>query len=309
MKLFVVIVTFNTGHQWLDNCLGSLRNCGLNLHTIVIDNASLDDTPEYIRTTYPEVELIVSAENLGFAKANNLGILKALSAGAEHVFLLNHDAWLTAGTLQELVRLQQHNPKFGILSPIHLNGEGDLLDWNFTNYIASCKDEGRKLYSHLLKREQLQSIYQVDFVNAAAWLLSRACIERVGLFDTDLFVHYGEDTHYAQRVKYHQFEIGVVPNCFVHHDREDRSGKPVQTGFNQSHEILKFVLDTSNVLKESYIDILNQSIRHSLKQMLLSLVKLDFKQFKQQYSVYQKKRELTPVIAKRRAANTENIVQ
>ena len=92
-NVFIVVVTFNSGHDWLDKCLGSIRSCQIPLQTIVIDNASTDDSVAYIKENYPEVELFISTENLGFAKANNLGIRHALAAGADHVFLLNHDAW------------------------------------------------------------------------------------------------------------------------------------------------------------------------------------------------------------------------
>jgi GT2 family glycosyltransferase len=308
MKLFVVVVTYNSGHEWLDKCLGSLRGCSLPMQTIVIDNASADDSAAYIRANYPEVELIVSHENLGFAKANNLGIRKALAAGAEHVFLLNHDAWVIKDCLEQLVHLQQQSPEFGILSPIHLNGTGDLLDWNFTQYISGCLDDGRKLYSQLLKGEPLQAIYTTNFVNAAAWLMSRACIEQVGLFDTELFVHYGEDSHYAQRVRFHQFHLGVAPRCFIQHDREDRSGKALKTGFNQSAELLNFVLESSNLLQKDYQHLIGYHLRISIQQMLVALIKFDFRLLQQQLKLYRQKQQLVPIIHNRRVVNSKTAV-
>ena len=70
MKIFSIIVTYN-GMRWYDRCLGSLRNSELPVETIVIDNASSDDSVNYIKANFPEVHLIESNENLGFAKANN----------------------------------------------------------------------------------------------------------------------------------------------------------------------------------------------------------------------------------------------
>ncbi len=305
MKVFVVVVTYNSGHDWLDQCLGSLRQCKLPLQGVVIDNASTDDSASYIAEKFPEVELITSSVNLGFAKANNLGIRYALAAGAEHIFLLNHDAWFIGDCLHQLVLLQQQAPEFGILSPIHLNGTGERLDWNFTKYISGCLDEGRQLYTQLLKREPLKPIYQVDFVNAAAWLISRDCILQVGLFDTELFVHYGEDTHYAQRVKYHRFKIGVVPDCFVHHDREERSGSAVKSVFTQSRELLAFVLETSNILETENPNLIRYYLRHRLKLGLVALVKFKFAEVRQHYLVFQQMRALVPVISKRRKLNTQ----
>ena len=308
MSVFVVVVTYNSGHEWLDQCLGSLRLSKVPLQCIVIDNASNDDSVEYIRANYPEVELITSSENLGFAKANNLGISKALAAGAEHVFLLNHDAWFVGDCLEQLVKLQQQSPEFGILSPVHLNGSGERLDWNFTKYISSCHDEGRQLYTQLIKGEPLHAIYQVDFVNAAAWLISRACLLQVGLFDTELFVHYGEDTHYAQRVNYHQFKIGVVPRCFIHHDREERSGKAVTTVFNQNNELLSFILDLSNILKAEDQSLIRCYLRNRVKLTLLALVTLNFSEFRQQFAVYKRMHVLLPTISRRRQLNSKTAI-
>ena len=302
-NVFIVVVTFNTGHDWLDKCLGSIRSCQIPLQTIVIDNASTDDSVAYIKENYSEVELFISTENLGFAKANNLGIRHALAAGAEHVFLLNHDAWFVEDCLAKLLNLQQSFPDFGILSPIHLNGTGELLDWNFTQYLSSCHDDGRKLYTQLLKRETLDPIYSVSFVNAAAWLISRACIEKVGLFDTALFVHYGEDSHFVQRAQYHQFKIGVAPECFIYHDRETRSGKSVQTEFNQSADLLNFVLETSNILHEEHAVSSAEHLRHCLIQSFKALFKLDVEQFKNQFMLYRQMKKLLPVILQRREIN------
>lgn len=308
MNVFVVVVTYNSGHHWLDKCLGSLRHCDLPLQCIVIDNASTDDSVAYIRENYPEVELIISSENLGFAKANNLGIRNAIAAGAEHVFLLNHDAWFIGDCLKQLLLLQQQSPEFGILSPIHLNGSGDLLDWNFSQYISGCRDDGRQLYSQLLKGQSLKPIYQVNFVNAAAWLMSRDCILQVGLFDTDLFVHYGEDTHYAQRVNYHQFKIGVAPSCFIHHDREERSGKAVATVFNQNAELLNFVLDTSNILQPEDPRLVRFHLRNRLKLMLLAIATFDLQQCRQHWAVYRRMLALVPTINSRRQLNSKAAV-
>ena len=93
MKIFAIVVTYN-GMRWYDRCFGSLRNSDMPVETIVIDNASTDETVSYIKEHFHEVCLIESKENLGFAKANNIGIKRALDNGADYVFLLNQDAWV-----------------------------------------------------------------------------------------------------------------------------------------------------------------------------------------------------------------------
>lgn len=59
-------------------------------------------------------------------------------------------------------------------------------------------------------------------VNAAAWLVSAACIKKVGGFDRLLFTHYGEDDNYCQRLEYHGFELIVNSQAIIYHDRENR---------------------------------------------------------------------------------------
>jgi GT2 family glycosyltransferase len=217
--IYVVIVTHNP-KIWVDKCLGSLRQSLCTVRTIVIDNNSTDDSSEYIKKNYPEVDYIQFEENFGFGAANNVGIKKACAANADYVFLLNQDAWIEPNTIETLIRAHENEPQFGILSPMHLNGRGDALDFNFSIYINPSKC--LKIYSDIYLKSIKNKLYEVEFVNAAAWLLTRECIETVGGFNPSFF-HYGEDDNYIQRVKYHSLDVGVFPGSKIFHDREHRS--------------------------------------------------------------------------------------
>lgn len=212
--LSIVIVTYN-GMPWLKKCLDSCR--GYNV--IVVDNASTDGTLAFIQANYPKVKLLPQNKNLGFGQANNLGMSQALNQGAEHVFLLNQDAYLIDDCLDKLVNVQREKPEYGILSPIHTNGRQDKLDANFSNYMAYRNNP--HFYSDFVLGNKLKPVYNVPFVNAAAWLISKQCLLTVGGFDP-IFFHYGEDDNYCQRVLFHGLKIGVLPTSFVIHDREDR---------------------------------------------------------------------------------------
>lgn len=222
MTIFAIIVTHN-GMRWADRCFGSLRTSTLPVSTIVIDNASTDGIADHLESHFPEVELIKSTENLGFAKANNIGILKAYNAGADFVMLLNQDAWIEPNTLEELVKTFEENENVGIASPIHLNGSYSGLDFNF--YKGMSGDFISDLYMHNVK-----PYYESPFINAAAWLLSRQCIETIGGFDTLLFRHYGEDVNYGQRLHYHHLRFLISTSCTICHDREDRKEKDQKFG-------------------------------------------------------------------------------
>lgn len=214
MRIFAIVVTYN-GKKWYDRCFGSLRDSETPVETIVIDNASSDDTVEYIKTHFPIAHLIESKENLGFAKANNIGIRYAIDHDADYVFLLNQDAWIEKDTLTKLVQTFENNENVGIASPIHLNGSYSGLDYNFVRYMGND-------FASDAFMQNIKHYYERPFINAAAWLISRQCIETVGGFDTLLFYHYGEDRNYCQRVLYHGFNIIVNTKCSICHDREER---------------------------------------------------------------------------------------
>lgn len=218
MKTVVVIVTYN-GMKWIDNCLNSILNSSIPVSIIVVDNCSSDGTIEFIKTNFHDVFLLEQNDNIGFGKANNIGISLAMKNGADYVFLLNQDAWVEINTLEKLIKAHQKEPEFGIVSPMHLNGKGDALDYNFSNFINPpiCKN----IYSDIFLNTVHDKIYEVQFVNAAAWLVTKKCIDTVGGFNPSFF-HYAEDDNYIQRLKYHNLNVGVVPNAIVFHDRDKR---------------------------------------------------------------------------------------
>ena len=131
MKIFAIVVTYN-GMKWYDRCFGSLRDSETTVETVVIDNASCDDTIEYIKTHFPSIHLIESKENLGFAKANNIGIRYAIDNNADYVFLLNQDAWIEKDTLTVLLRTFEENEHVGIAAPLQLNGSYTGFDHMFS---------------------------------------------------------------------------------------------------------------------------------------------------------------------------------
>jgi GT2 family glycosyltransferase len=238
---FIIIVTYNS-MKWIDWCLSSLNS----FKVIIVDNNSKDRTKEFIRSNYPNVILLEQSENLGFGKANNIGISYALQHGAERVFLLNQDAKLTEGSLEVLIKAQKENVEYGILSPVHLNGAGSRLDRGFSNYINFAGN--KEFFSDYFLNKVKKQIYQVPFVNAAGWLLSRKCVEKIGGFDP-LFFHYGEDDNYCQRVYYHGYKIGVVPDAILLHDRENRATLEITPGDNNYFKAME------RQLKLKYADI------------------------------------------------------
>lgn len=220
MKIFTIIVTYNAiRNEWIYKCLDSLLSSDLNTEIIVIDNASTDETCQVIKDKYPTIILIENSKNQGFGAANNQGFEKALELGSDYFFLLNQDAWVEKESIQKLVNCCIENPDFGIISPIHLNGKGDALDYNFSYYVGPkyCKN----FYSDSVLGINKENLYELPFVNAACWMLTTETLRKIGGFNPSFF-HYGEDENFCHRVSYHQLKIGVLKNTYMCHDREDR---------------------------------------------------------------------------------------
>ena len=216
-EIRIVIVTYN-GMKWLPKCLESTKP----FPVIIVDNNSTDGTVAYIQSNYPDIILLPQEVNLGFGIANNIGISYALNEDADYVFLLNQDSYLVKNCIQQMISLMNNKAEFGILSPIHLNGDGTKLDENFSSYLTYSRNSD--FYSDYVLNKKKKEIYEVPFVNAAGWLLSKKLLQEVGGFDP-IFFHYGEDDNYCQRANYHGFKIGVIPDSFLLHDRENRSEK------------------------------------------------------------------------------------
>ena len=203
------------------HCFTSLRECTIPVQTIVVDNASNDGTVEYIRENYPEIILIENKENLGFGQANNLAMRYALDHGCDYVFFLNQDAWVEPDTFEKMVAIHQRNQEYGILGCINVTKGKDHMLGGFIPMIANPYTGSMKLIDDMYY-SRVKEVYEIKSIIAAAWLLPRVVLERIGGFHP-LFFHFGEDDNYMQRVIYHGFKIGVCPLCPIVHDSTEKT--------------------------------------------------------------------------------------
>ncbi len=259
-KIYLIIVTYNA-MKWAERCFSSLRKSSVPVHTIVVDNGSNDGTQEFIKTQFPEVEFIQSAENLGFGKANNLGIEKAYKNGADFFYLMNQDAWIFENSIQNLLEVYENYPKkeeIGILSPMHLDGTEKKLDVFLDKYISQ-NFENRMISDLYLKITK--PFYEISFVNAAHWFLPKATIEKVGGFNP-YFFHYGEDNEYVNRLRFHGKKTLLCPESKVVHD-----GKQALNKVN--YQQFKDLSLETKILDPTY----KNGLQKELKSLQLSRVK------------------------------------
>lgn len=197
MKILVIVVTYN-GLKWLDRCLGSVRASEVPADLYVWDNDSVDGSADFVAAHFPEAKLTRSADNLGFAEPNNMGMRYALEKGYDYVYLLNQDAWLEPSTLGTLVSFSEAYPEYGVLSPMQMTDGFKALDKQF----GKIAPEGKRIM-------------------AAHWLVPCRVLEKVGVF-SELFPIYGNDDNWCDRARYHGYKIGVVPEARAVHDRAYR---------------------------------------------------------------------------------------
>lgn len=245
-KILVIIVSYNF-ERWMQRCLDSLRDSELPVDVVVVDNCSKDRTVQLVRANYPEVRLICSEENLGFGRANNVGLKIALEEGYEAAFLLNQDAWIEKETIGTLDRLCRKYPQYGALSPIHLTGKGDKLDHGFAIYTGINSLDGF---------DKSKEVISVPFVNAAFWMIPTSVLRQVGGF-CPLFYHYGEDKDYVNRLIHHGYLVGYSPLVSGWHDRENRTGT-LNEGFRA--EFIYLLTELANI---NYT--FKKVVRHSIK--------------------------------------------
>lgn len=296
-ELYAVIVTYK-GHRWYEQCFSSLRQSTIPVQTIVVDNASNDGTVEFIREHFPEIHLIESKENLGFGKANNIGMRYAMDHGCDYVFLLNQDAWVEPDTLEKLVEIHQRHPEYGLLGPVQVNAEKTKVLDGVIQFLINPDNVNKKMFSDLMLGT-VDEVYPVAEINAAAWLMPRNTLETVGGFDP-LFLHYGEDWNYLSRVLYHKLKVGLTPHLKVVHDCKERVQQPKGYGMAFDKWLLQRAVDIQ------YPDTqVEDMIRRYRKIALVKLFAFHKSTFRENWSAYRYLKEKRHLIEKSRKQNVE----
>ncbi len=215
-EVSIVIVVWNA-KKYVIECLQSLQEYCRNVRdeVIVVDNASTDGTPELIAEVFPEFKLIRNSENLGFAKANNLGI--AQSSG-EYVCLVNSDVKFTGDCLTPMLRFLSENPEVGMVGPRMLAADGKVRRSTMrfpTVWNQFCRALGldivfkkSRLFGGLLMSDfDHKTTTPVEVLNGWFVVVRRAAMDRVGLLDPQFFM-YAEDLDWCYR--FHQAGEKVV---------------------------------------------------------------------------------------------------
>lgn len=222
VDLSVIVVNYNTSHL-LGRMFDTLRASaqGLSMQVVVIDNASRDDSVQVLRERYPDVELIVNTTNVGFGRANNQGV--PLLRG-QYVLLLNTDAFVAPDTLHESLEAIRRHPRCGALGVRLTNSDGSLQpscryfptplnlflgETGLHRYLPGVKLVDDMNWDHATER-------QCDWVPGCYFLMPRAVVDQVGLFDPRFFLYF-EEVDLCRRIKQAGWDVLFLPDTSVIH--------------------------------------------------------------------------------------------
>ena len=208
MDISVIIVNYNT-RSILKECIESIKEktIGVDYEIIVVDNASSDGSCEMLRTDFPDVILIEAGGNIGFGRANNLGMKHA---SGKYLFLLNSDTRLLNNALLEFFRkaeeLKNEGCKIGVLGAILTGTDGKTC--HSYGKLITPSGEIRELmakYLRFLKDHantnppKIHKAMDVGYITGADMFLPAEVFHTIGGFDPDFFM-YCEETDWQQRM-------------------------------------------------------------------------------------------------------------
>lgn len=205
----IIIVNWNA-RQYLEKCIKSLlAQTHKNFEIILVDNASTDDSVEFVERNFPQVNIIKNKENVGFAKGNNIGIE---NSKGDLLAFFNPDAVADKEWLSKLVSVIESSDKIGGVA-----GKLYYLDNKYGKNAVFCTWSKIDPYSaNPTNFFHDEPISQVDYLTGAAMLLKRDVINKVGLLDTDYFLYF-EETDLCARIIRAGYELIYVPNAIAWH--------------------------------------------------------------------------------------------
>lgn len=233
-RLSIVIVTFNSKAD-IGRCLEALTAAPPQTthEVIVVDNASGDGTRGFLRDRFPHVHVVDAGSNVGFAKANNIGI--RMSQG-DLVLLLNPDTEAGGEAIDALVRYLDAHARTGAIGPKIVDGGGQPeLSWG---PMLSPLAEARQKYlaSSAVPRLTARS-RDVDWVSGACLLARRADLDAAGLFDERFFL-YTEDVDLCASLRALGKRVHFLADVrIVHHRGRSGATAPAATraAYRRSH--------------------------------------------------------------------------
>lgn len=192
---------------------------------IVIDNASADGSCEFLKKKFPWIKLISLPENIGFGRANNIGIKEA---GGKYILFLNPDTILPENVLTDVLAFMQQTPDAGALGLRMIDGSGNFLPESKRSFptplnsfyklsgLTAVFPHSKRINQYALGYIDEYSIAEVEVLSGAFFLSTQAILQKIQGFDEAFFM-YGEDIDLSFRIKKEGYKIYYLGNQSILH--------------------------------------------------------------------------------------------
>lgn len=248
-----------------------------NVEVIIVDNASTKGNVDELKNKYPEIILIKSKENLGFAGGNNLGIKKCKG---EYILLLNNDTEVDPGFLEPMIAKFQNNPEIGAISPkIYFHHTPGMLQFTGISEISKYTTRSTGWGYGKMDEGQFDEDKETFFAHGAAMMVPRKVIKNVGLMAEIYFLYY-EEMDWGQRIRNAGYKIFYVHNAVIYHKESVSTGKesPLKTYYMNRARIIYMRRNVKGA--DLLIAFLYQNLVAVPKNLLVYLLKGKFDLFK-----------------------------
>ena len=217
-----------------------------NFETLIVDNASPTKSPNIIKEKYPEIQLIISKKNLGFAGGNNIALKQAKG---DYVLLLNNDTEVKPDFLESLVELMESDKKIGIVSSkILYFYEDNVIQYAGASPINPITSRGSHYGYKEIDNGQLDEVTETAYPHGACMMIRKSVLEELGLLYEGYFLYY-EELDFAERVKRAGYKIYFQPNSSILHKESISTGKnsPLKTYYMNRNRLLFVKRNSSGI--------------------------------------------------------------
>ena len=224
-----------------------------DMEVIVVDNASKEDEASIILERHPQVKIIRSNKNLGFAGGNNLGIKEAKG---KYILLINNDTYFKEFNIEPLIKRLESSDKIGIVcpklrfawgsNPLQFTGYTSLSPITVRNHAIGFGEEDHGQY---------ETAHPTPYAHGAAMLIKREAIDQVGLMPECYFLYY-EELDWSMMFTRAGYEIWYDPACTVYHKESQTTGQnsPLRTYYITRNRLLLVMRNYHGISKYlSYI--------------------------------------------------------
>lgn len=208
-----------------------------NFETFIVDNGSPSTNPDIIKEKYPEINLIISKKNLGFAGGNNIALKEAKG---DYVLLLNNDTEVKSDFLDSLVSLMESDEKIGIASSkILYFHEDNIIQYAGIPALNPITSRGGSDGDKEPDNGQHNVIKETFYAHGACMMIRKSVLEELGLLYEGYFLYY-EEYDFAERVRKAGYKIYYQPNSAILHKESISTGKnsPLKTYYLNRNRVL-----------------------------------------------------------------------